>query len=122
MDMNIQQLISGFDIDKSHSKFQNFQMKSIYTFFFPLAIGRPGLLTSLENFGQIMEENILKIINNPTGIDAQAFLWVQNYISSSDEQLDYLITHEGLYKFGFDYCDANLDQECLMKDHMAYVT
>ena len=42
-------------------------MKSIYTFFFPFAIARPGLLTSLENFGQIMEENILKIINNPTG-------------------------------------------------------
>ena len=41
---------------------------------------------------------------------------------SSDEQLDYLITHEGLYKFGFDYCDANLDQECLMKDHIAYIT
>ena len=71
MDMNFQQFISEFDIDKSHSKFQNFQMKSIYTFFFPLAIGRPGLLTSLENFGQIMEENILKIINNPTGIYAQ---------------------------------------------------
>ena len=33
-----------------------------------MAIARPGLLTSLENFGQIMEENILKIINNPTGI------------------------------------------------------
>ena len=72
MDMNFQQFISEFDIGKSHSKSQNFQMKSIYIFFFPLAIGRPGLLTSLENFGQIMEENILKIINNPTGIYAQA--------------------------------------------------
>ena len=59
-------------IEKSYSKLQKFQMKSIYTFFFPLAIARPGLLTSLENFGQIMEENILKIINNPTGIYAQA--------------------------------------------------
>ena len=44
-------------------------MKSIYTLvFLPLGtLARPGLLTSLENFGQIMEENILEIINNPTG-------------------------------------------------------
>ena len=41
---------------------------------------------------------------------------------SSDEQLDYLITHEGLYKFGFDYCDANLDQECLMKESFRRTT
>ena len=73
MDMNFQQFISGFDIVMSHTKSQNFQMKSIYTFFFTLVIARPGLLTSLENFGQIMEENILKIINNPTGIYVQAF-------------------------------------------------
>ena len=61
-----------FGIEKTHfnifPNFSKLKMKSIYTFFFPLAIARPGLLTSLENFGQIMEENILKIINNPTGI------------------------------------------------------
>ena len=73
MDMNFQQFINGFDIVKSHTKSQNFQMKSIYTFLFSVVIARPGLLTSLENFGQIMEENILKIINNPTGIYDQAF-------------------------------------------------
>lgn len=66
--MNFQQFISEFDIDTSHSKLSYYKMKSIYTFLFSLVIARPGLLTSLENFGQIMEENILKIINNPTGI------------------------------------------------------
>ena len=70
----------------------------ILLFFITLVNGQPGSMTSLLHFGDIIEKNILTIINNP------------------NRQLEFLINHENLYKFGFDYCDADLDTVVTMEE------
>ena len=65
---------------------------------------QPGSMTSLLHFGDIIEKNILTIINNP------------------NRKLEFLINHENLYRFGFNYCDAGKFQPDLEKDQMCEVT
>ena len=65
---------------------------------FTCIFAKPGSLTSLLHFGDIIEKNILKIINDPNG------------------DLEYLINQERLYRYGFDYCDADLDKVVTMEE------
>ena len=59
-----------------------------FVLFATFVSAQPGSMTSLLHFGDIIEKNILTIINNP------------------NRKLEFLINHENLYRFGFNYCDA----------------
>lgn len=70
----------------------------LLVFVLKFALAQPGSMTSLLHFGDIIEKNILTIINDP------------------NRRLEFLINHESLYKYGFDYCDADLDTVVTMEE------
>ena len=66
-----------------------------FLIFATFVTAQPGSMTSLLHFGDIIEKNILTIINNP------------------NRKLEFLINHENLYRFGFNYCDAGKTKNVL---------
>ena len=81
--------------------------------FLSFCFSKPGPVTNLLNFAEIMERNILDIINDPA---SSKYFNRYLVLISLLAKLKFLIKRKPLYKYGFDYCDADLDKVITMDE------